>query len=715
MSAHLSRSSSHAAYVEDCNEYDNAIPGTRQTANIAAKRSKPDIGGKLTKPDDLLPSTDIQQRDDAASVKQPYQMAASAGTWDPPATGPKTRSVSIMDKLRTTRHRMSAAGGKSKSTTSSPERSAVRGHLSSSQTKEKPPLSFFEGRDGAARIRLDRPSAPPAPEGRLRSRQTATPSPQKVLIPVTDEGPTLVSVQPRTRVLHQQGRSDSIRPVSYHAGTMSGTVYMHPQPGYHEARAQPIFITAQPTNPAQYPFVMQPTAPFGPAPVSPARQTAYPFPTHFGTYPGPAATNQWPSPSYPATSRRTSIHQEPPIVDYPLPPLHRVYSVPTNYPYAPPSPLSRQLLSHGTGRSSPLAPPVETVFFDDDALLMPPPRRPSTSQRQPQRPHLARTSASASAAHPSLHPRRVEREISEPVSSLSKRSVDEPRPGSRSSIGTRQPAATLNSGGSRNSREILRHDGPTIVPAATLRHRHRPVSAYDTDRQAAQAEAYISARSGGFHSAPPTADMINQDLIRRRAKTNASASSETGSRAGSSRDGSDARRPKSSRTSIDKHRGGSAVEKTRKEEPNSNEITIRLNTGSGVQVDLKGDSVEGRTIGVRQSRDGGMDLSFGSKAQSRPREGLTREAHNRRYSILDGNQGMKEITPAEPSRRARSISRASTNRAVRDGRADREEKGMTMDDEELSERLKGLRTAGRSRGSSRSGVSRRELAEGQPF
>ncbi|KAL8955089.1 MAG: hypothetical protein Q9183_006798, partial [Haloplaca sp. 2 TL-2023] len=77
---------------------------------------------------------------------------------------------------------------------------------------------------------------------------------------------------------------------------------------------------------------------------------------------------------------------------------------------------------------------------------------------------------------------------------------------------------------------------------------------------------------------------------------------------------------------------------------------MRFNTSHGVNVDLKGNN-DGRTISLRQSRDGqgNMELSIGAKQQSR-------EKSRRRQSYMEGN-GTREVEPARTASRMGRSSR----------------------------------------------------------
>ncbi len=129
--------------------------------------------------------------------------------------------------------------------------------------------------------------------------------------------------------------------------------------------------------------------------------------------------------------------------------------------------------------------------------------------------------------------------------------------------------------------------------------RRRPASYYgherrqDTEAKQREIEEYQEAKGG--RSIPLTADA----LVAARRGTKGS---DSGSRASSSREGSEVK-PKSAG-------GGSGVAA----KGDAEGFTMRFNAGAGVKVDFAGDSVDGRTISLRPSGgEGAMELSIGGR------------------------------------------------------------------------------------------------------
>lgn len=177
----------------------------------------------------------------------------------------------------------------------------------------------------------------------------------------------------------------------------------------------------------------------------------------------------------------------------------------------------------------------------------------------------------------------------------------------------------------------------------------------------------------GIETLPVTADSL--DLVRKKTVSSNTSSRVSGRSGRGSREGSDVK----PRSSTDR-RGGSDV-KTRNDDDG---LTMRFNASHGVNLDLKGGSVEGRTISLRQSKDGGdgdMEFSIGGKSNETGSKTEVKEKRRKRYSIFGGS-GLREVEPA-----SRSASRPS-----RDAKADEEKKSS-------SKKI----SSSRSRRSSRSG------------
>ena len=252
---------------------------------------------------------------------------------------------------------------------------------------------------------------------------------------------------------------------------------------------------------------------------------------------------------------------------------------------------------------------------------------------------------------------------------------------------------------------------------APRHHRRRPESYYETEtprqleEEIPHIEAYQAAQAskdGAIRAEPITTDDVKQ-VARQRTRTNASGASEVGSRT-SRQSGSSEGKKDPSRTSIDRHRREGDV-RSKKDETADGGFTVKFNANQKVKLEFKGDSGGGRTVELRQIRDGegGMELSIEGKGR--------KERSEKRYpSVVSSRRGNKLDREVEYNYGKRAESRAG--RAVRRVPEEEEPKGLKeaassgKATEEQS--LVMLKPAIHSRRSSRSVVSRARN-EGQPF
>ncbi|MCJ1410613.1 hypothetical protein MMC19_004699 [Ptychographa xylographoides] len=737
MSNNSLRYDSHAATVEDYSEDTNStVPGTRQTANIAAKRSKPEISTKV--------------RDEASDSGYSSQTQATAASRGSSAQEPAPERIPMSTTQLPSASQSHLPGAEMatvaaaavaavESRKRSPEKPSLFRRFSRSHKKENLRQEAFEGRESAARMRPSgvpvEPSAAPRDtvlERQPRSRPAGPPSPQSSRMPkVLETQPVPISRPlPQTRPRHSQTHGVGSRPASYHAGVTPNIVYMQPQ-------HQPTYAQRGPElphlNTSVYPgpYVIPSPITYMPAPLqtSPQRQAAYPFlPTTFPVKYQPPPQPQWISDQGPLTSRRASMYSARPIVEYPQAQLYEAVPV---YEYAVIPPPSRRLSTHRTERPSPMAPTAESYYLDerdedygreeDYYRSMKPPPIPKATilNRQPvQRPPI-RHSLSSNTTYLTQRHKDAELQALEFAQKTSGRklSIDETRPPLRPTT-TSRPSATssrsattgLHSTQTSPSKEIASTSHP--IPRPT----RRPVSSYDTaDDLERRAEAYQNAKTAAERPNPITVE-ANDQVVRQRSKTNASHSSGSHSRAGSSRDGSDDKKfkqgPKSS--SLDKHRGRSSADvKSRRGDVEDDGFTISIaNVRQPMSLGLKGEGVDGRTISINQSqrRDGNVEVHIGGKNSAGAHDGRTREKSVRRYSYAGSGKAVREI--GEVEYRQRSKSRATRDRVVETEQQKDYEEGA----EEVSvDRLRKVRTGSCSRRSSRSVVSGRNRVEGQQF
>lgn len=306
-------------------------------------------------------------------------------------------------------------------------------------------------------------------------------------------------------------------------------------------------------------------------------------------------------------------------------------------------------------------------------MLPPPiPKKGASEAHQQQRPsirHAASTSATL-RRRSGLNKDYQDNPEVPPSAQKEKRSVREPS--------RRPPVSKRPSGTSSNNSAVSTHAierdiarlGIDSERAAKQKRRmsyHGHESHRDLERSV---EAYQA--STGTAMLPMTADSLN--LIRKKTTSSNTSSRITGSGRGS-REGSDVK----PRSSTDR-RSRSEV----KTHNDNDGLTMRFNASHGVNVDLKGGSVEGRTISLRQSRDGGdgeMEFSIGAKSSKTSSRTESREKGRKKYSLFGGSS-ICEVEPASstghPSRgtkadeetksRSRKIAGSRSRRSSRSGR-----------------------------------------------
>jgi len=278
--------------------------------------------------------------------------------------------------------------------------------------------------------------------------------------------------------------------------------------------------------------------------------------------------------------------------------------------------------------------------------------------------------------------------------------------------------------GSKHSTTTSPNEDRAPMPPSAMKHTRRQ-SYYNTEEREREVEAYQEAQTGGVNPIPLTAEAISK-VMRHRSKTSggSGSGSRAGSRAGSSREGSDVKISKSgSRASMDKHRGGPGSEVRIRQDESSGLILTINGAPQGMQLGLKSDGVDGRTISFRpgHSRDGQVEVRIGSRSAVSSRDRSTRDRGSARYSHSGSNKPVKEIGQAEYSSRRRSRSRAG-DVIVEKGKSKADDKAAEGD---VLERLRReARPGSRSRRNSRADVIRsgmtergvrRETPEGQFF
>ncbi|KAI4144041.1 MAG: hypothetical protein LQ340_006798 [Diploschistes diacapsis] len=698
-------------YIEDVNEdSQTTIPGSKQSANTAVKRSK---------------EVKRSGRDAASDSGYSSHTAATGGSSSQEsntASVPKSGLKSLGRKM---------AGAVRKSSTKeqgSPPKAQVKRPITRTQKKDNLRVNLPESREDAAKIRLSGTAVEPAKANTVHGRpsniqENQPPVKPRPALQVASQAIPIHPAAVRVRTLSTDMHPTS-RPASYHGAVPNFPPYMYAAPQIYQRPPPP-----QMSLPTTFyaPVYRGPATTYVPTPLqtSPNRQISYPFspttPPHYapgprwqpeGYYPLPSSFPHAPQP----VARRYSVQGAPPIVEYPsVPPIFH----PPIHPHADYD--SRRLSVASVDQFS-IEPPLiedEAVFLEENEAyyrrLMPPPP-------VPQRPAMRHSATTSTAVH-----RRSDRNLELVSSSPRKPSFEEARPASRPSLPSR----------TSSTKNTVRAAEAPVSPAAIRRGPSRPVSYNGGVDQVRQAEEYQALQRGQNRQVPLTENAIQQvnradQLV--KVKSKSKGGSETGSRASSSREGSEAKK----RKSLDKYRASMAAA------AEEDVIKLRFKQAQGMRIDLRGgDGVEGRTIRLRQSQDGDgvMEMSIGGSERSkyrdsRPKERERRASQDRRYSVSARREVRKIREFGEPAGgHRRSSSRPVTSRESHDGsykeleeklknlRAEagiRKHEASVVEDEEgedakeidkaLMERLQRLRTSSRSRRSSRSTVSRRSMA-----
>ncbi|KAL8736988.1 MAG: hypothetical protein Q9181_002128 [Wetmoreana brouardii] len=632
----------HAAYIEDYNEdAHTTLPETRQTANVAAKRSKPDMT--------RIKRTE-QGREEASDSGYSSRTGATLTSGDSSLVS-KAGSATLtldtsLESIAARKRKPPLPEKLSEGTPKSPQKPLLRRTESKTRPREGVRQGSCACEECLAKAKSNAPRpAPPEQKSSTtdteqnklkRTANKGNPPTSRNAKPVaskpTTDVPVLQPAQPRPRHPGTQSYRSTSRPVSFHGGVM-------PQPMYYQTglvgRPPSTAALPSPFPPPSYP---PPTTSYFPphyqhaAPShhpSPHTQPIQPPPYHLPPQP---PQRQWPSaPSLPP--QQQVIYTAPPIVDYPhspqyngpLPPLHSV--------------VHRTFSERDRERPVPLR--DEYFPFDEDHYRMPPPPVPppkppagAPAHQRPSIRHAATTAARVPRHQQYLPGDYIEEEQIE--RSPRKYEAEGYARSRRPSLASRQSTAT-SSDRSHDLHSLERSFARMSVESSSAAAKQRRRMTYyggpitrDLEKQAEAYQAQEAADTDATNM-PLTADSLK--LVRRKTQT---SNSDAGSRASgegrASREGSDVK-PRSATG-----RRGSTDVKARKE---NDGFTMRFN------VDLKGNA-EGRTISLRQSRDGGgsMELSIGTKPESKE----TREKSRRRQSYIDGT-GVKELEFARTASR----------------------------------------------------------------
>ena len=611
----------HAAYIEDYNEDSKTtLPETRQTANITARRSKPDVV-KLNGVHDEFSDSGYSSRTAATLGSGDSSLDSKTGAaplkLDTSFAARKERlGVQQRESHKTGEGSRKPALRRTESK-SNDRSSRLRGDCPCDECKPqgsqsaRSPEKARSSRDVAAKtISKAQPQVAPPPRP-----QSTKPLPSK---PVQDDS-VQQSAQARPRPATAQSHRKP-RPMSFHGGSLPQVTY---QPVY-VAQVQPPMATPSPFPPPSYP---PPSHSYFP-PAPPVHQP-YPYSIPPSPIEGRPPLSRWMSGQQPA-QRQSFVYNTSPVIEhvqqpqYPttvLPqPVVRRTSIPRGYPYPP-----RE----------------ENYIHDEDYYRMPPP--PPPPKQQVQRPSI-RHAATTSIAHAALYPRRntrtdVVQETHTVLRSPAEATTSPREASQRPAMATRPSNSSSNNSSSsthvieRDMRRLsVESNGGALRPS-------RPVSYYghESARDLERSVEAYQASSGSSTSNPLTVDTLN--LVRKKTHT----SSDAGSRLSAQSKGSKKSNETKPRTSTDRREGSDV-----KSRNDTDGITMRFNASQAVSVDVKGSSVEGRTISLRPSKDGGdgdMVFSIGGKSGATSSRASLKEKSRRRYSYVEST-GVRELEPA---------------------------------------------------------------------
>lgn len=453
-----------AAFCEDFNEDSgNSLPETRKVANVAAKRSRPELAAK--------PAGNVDGTNDSDYSSRPAGTGATHSSTESESESKRSQApmplkldTTFQDKPSIQDRERRPYGGEMKLDSGRPRenRPAVQRRSSKTRKEEHPHGSCWDCEHRGGHAPTPKPSSQPAktvtvPSSPSRPRKETSSQPKHEHKPQEHaEG------RPRPRRSSSAYRSAS-RPASFHAGTSTS---LPPEPAYSYL---PYSTAPQWSQMAFYsPYTSCPPSSF---------PTTFPTPvTPIHTAPIPSYYEQSPL-QEPAYSRRRSGHG-PPVIrqDYPPSPADR----------RPPSPRKIHRESSVPRRQD----------REEDYQGMPPPPRPQSTI--PRRPSIKKhvTTTSAEALHQSKH--------------------SDPRPPSRSSSHRRPSDAERHVQlltRPQNRKTVSYEDtaAPTRQPERPITRRrtiygHEPLQ--DLERKQWEAEEY--QRSKGTDPLPMTADSLHK-------------------------------------------------------------------------------------------------------------------------------------------------------------------------------------------------------------
>ncbi|KAL8828399.1 MAG: hypothetical protein Q9191_002615 [Dirinaria sp. TL-2023a] len=593
-----SHSRGQAAYFEEYNEDANTtIPGTRQTANVAKKRRQ-----SVVVRSHLVDQVRDEFSDSGYSSRTGATLGSGDSSW---LSKPDSRSLRINTNVARDNNGGRRSAEQPRVTPMSPQKPTLTRTNSKATTK---PVRQHEGP----------PPTKPLPPNPIHNA------------PILQ--PTQANPRAPTSLYYR-----TARPMSFHANSIPEagiSSYMHP--AYTE---RPPSAYSNPTiHQASYsiPIVSYSAS---------AQQHVVPPPGSYPTLSSPYIPQPRPQPKQWSSEQarppgQSLIYSTSPVIESASEPIDPTSASPSKVTYRPAVAQQRHLPQARENSYS----------RDEDYYRMPPPPVPKKDTSAPlkQRPTI-RHAATTSIARPSTHQYRNEPNKSRAIDSTN---LQNPRKETNISYETRRrpslhsrPSTTSNNNAASSAHTLEEGiAGLRIDNNGTSAKQRRRMSLYgheshqDLERSI---EAYQA--SAGSDGLPMTADSL--DLLRKTKSSNSSSRVSGGGR--SSRAGSSVK----SRSSTDR-RGGSDV----KSRNDNDGLTMRFNAAHGVSVDFKGASMEGRTISLRQSKDGGegeMEFSIGAKAGSNTdNKAKSRDKSQKRRSYMESSG--RELEPASNSSRSRT-------------------------------------------------------------
>ena len=597
-----------AACVEDYNEEsETAVPETRKTANITAKRSKPDVA-KLR-----------VVRDEFSDSGHSSQTLATLGS-----TNSSLESKSGSDTIRAESYpvagttKSSEKEEKPHSKSRSPEKPSSQRAPSKSRKEDVERKEPCNCHKCIAKARRTTTHIPSKSTGSARVPVPEIPQPTR-RVPPAQVGKEALRNQyppprPRASTSHSYHRE---RPLSLYAGAAPELLHIQSQqPIYTEPQPSVRYAPTTPIIPPSYP--PQSTSYF--PPLQSIHQSQHqpqhfytPPPSPFEYQPRPRP-RQWTSENRHPARPQSMLYTTAPIIEYVAEPMYA--PVPSSV-----QPPSRQTSQRGRRR----AVPEERAPHDEDYYNMPPPAPPpppilkptSHQDRRPAIRHAVTADVQSTFAH-----RRTVRDDSTTAHSGHQGSLKQNQ-GAHERV--RRPSRNTSDEPVPGTHGIERGMTRTNFESdAAKRRRRASVYGHETFNELAdEVEAYQASKGNGrtlnHVPIPPS------PLIRKKTHTS-SKSSDT-----SSRKSGKSEKSRTSKTS----REGSDLKSRR---PNENDnFSMRFDASQGVNVDLKG-GMEGRRISVRQHKDEGeMEFSIGSRGRTTAGAGReSREKSRKRYACKDG-------------------------------------------------------------------------------